>query len=296
MIGGLLVRGTSLAGTPRSELAGAVRLPEDQADRTPWADPGVDTWVVGASVTGGPGRWLQLRIAVRHMWEPDGDLLSRVSAGATSTPVSWLRMEASGVLDLLTDEVIRAAGHVTVGEEVFRVRAGVSRHVPRFDPGTIWAWFTLAPIDQAELGATWRASPDLSIGGALRGRRAELGEPFGDDLDAGADAWFRARWEGFRFGASGFFWSGALGPLAGTQIDLSRRLLGWLEMGLGVSVWHFDDPNRGELYGAVLSEVLWARFRISRETLVLAELQHATSRVVGHRFRGILALRVDTWR
>ena len=105
-----------------------------------------------------------------------------------------------------------------------------------------------------------------------------------------------SRWEGFRFGASGFAWSGALGPLAGVSFDVRRPLFGWLELGLDVSVWHFDDPNREQLYGTVVSEVLSGRFRLSPETLVLAELQHATSRVVGHRFRGVIALRVDTWR
>lgn len=294
-IAGLLVRGTSLAATPRSELPGEIRL--DTGDRVvPWADPPVDTWVAGASLSANAGRWLSVRLALRHMWEPDGTVLSRVSAAAASTPTSWLRLDASGVLDLLTEEVIRAAARVVVGEEELQVRAGVERHVPRFDPGSIWAWFAVAPIDQAELGASWRASPDVSLGGSLRGRRAELGGTQGDDLDAGVDGWLRARIEGFRLGGSGFVWSGALGPLAGVSVDIARPLFGWLELALDVSVWHFDDPNRAALYGTVLSEVLSARFRLTRETLLFAEVQHATSRVVGHRFRAVLALRVDTWR
>ena len=296
VVGGLLVRGTSLVGTPRSELVGAVRLDDQTADRVRWVDPGVDTWVVGAALEGGPGRWLQLRLALRHMWELDGDVMSRVSASASSQPVPWLRLDGGGVFDLMTEEIIKASGRVSVGDETLRVRAGVSRHVPRFDQGTIWAWFSAAPLDQAELGATWRASPDVSFGGALRGRRAELGEPYGDDLDAGVDGWFRARWEGFRFGASAFVWSGALGPLAGSQVDVTRRVFGWLELALNISVWHFDDPHRVENYGTVLSEVVSARFRASRETLILIDLQHATNRLVGHRFRGVLAVRVDTWR
>lgn len=292
-LGGLLVRGTSLAGTPRSELPGAIRL---DAQDVPWADPPIDTWVAGASVAGGPGRALQLRVGFRQMWETDGEVLSRVSGAASSQPVDWLRLDANGVWDLLTSEVIAASGRAAVGDDTFLVRAGVSRHVPRFDPGTIWAWFVVAPIDQADLGARWKLSDDLTVGGALRGRRAELGPPFGEDLDAGIDGWFRARWEGFRFGATGFAWSGALGPLAGVSFDVRRPLLGWLELGLDVSVWHFDDPNREQLYGTVVSEVLSGRFRLSPETLVLAELQHAASRVIGNRFRAVLALRVDTWR
>jgi hypothetical protein len=298
-LGGLLVRGTSLAGTARSDPQGSIRL--ERADRVPWAAPPVDTWVAGASVAGGPGRWLQLRLSFRQMWEPDGDVLSRLGAAASSQPADWLRLDATGVLDLLSDEIIEASARAAVGDETLRVHAGAQRHVPRFDPGTIWAWFATAPITQADLGARWRVSPDLTVGGSVRGRHAELGQPPGgqareDDLDAGVDGYFRARWEGFRFGASGFLWSGSLGPLAGVTVDVSRRLLGFVELALDVSVWHFDDPIRQDRWGTVLSEALSARFRLSRETLVFAELQHATSRRVGHRFRGILALRVDTWR
>ncbi|HJL20289.1 MAG TPA: hypothetical protein RMH99_31770 [Sandaracinaceae bacterium LLY-WYZ-13_1] len=292
---GRVVRGTSLAGTSRSDPQGSIRL--DSADRVPWAAPPVDTWVAGASVSGGPGRALQLRLSYRHMWEPDGDVLSRLGAAASSQPVDGLRIDASGVYDLLTDEVILASGRVAVGDDTLRGHAGIQRHVPRFDPGTIWAWFSVAPITQGDLGARWKVTDDLSLGGSLRTRHAELGDDGqDDDLDFGGDGWFRARWERFVFGASGFLWSGALGPLAGTSLHVERRLFGFVELALDVSVWHFDDPHRPDVYGTVLSEVLSARFRITPETLVFAELQHATSRRVGHRFRGVLAVRVDTWR
>lgn len=291
---GLLVRGTSLAATPRSEPPGAIRL--DAADRVPWALPGVDTWVAGANVSGGPGRWLNVGLGFRHMWEPDGEVLSRVSGAISSQPAAWLRLDANAVWDLLTSEPIEAAARVALGQDDVMVRAAVSRHVPRFDPGTIWAWFSAAPIAQAELGVSWQVVEDLALGGALRGRHAELGQGLGDDLDGGFDAWLSARWEGVRLDIAGFAWTGALGPLAGVSLDVSRSFFGWLELGLDVSVWHFDDPNRRDLYGTVVSEAAQGRIRLSRETLVLVELQHATSRVVGHRFRGLLALRVETWR
>lgn len=292
--GGLLVRGTSLGATTRSEVPGAIRLAD--AARVPWALDGVDTYVAGANVSGGPGRWLQASFGLRQMWEEDGDVFSRLSGAISSQPATWLRLDAGAVWDLLTSEPIEASARASVGQDDVMVRAGLSRHVPRFDPGTIWAWFTAAPLIQGELGIRWQVSGDLSFGGALRGRHAELGQPWADDLDAGIDGWLSARWEGFRLGVAGFSWTGALGPLAGVSLDLSRRFLGFFELGLDVSVWHFDDPNRRDLYGTVLSEALEARIRLSPETLVLVEVQHATSRVVGHRFRGILALRVETWR
>jgi hypothetical protein len=197
----------------------------------------------------------------------------------------------------MTSEAIASNARLSVGEGAVVVAGGISRNVPRFDPGTIWAWFAVAPISQADVGARWRASDDVSLGGSVRGRWAELSDTNrGDDLDAGLDAWLHARFEGIDFGASGFLWSGSLGPLAGVTVDASRRFFGWLEIGLDVSVWHFDDPNRQDLFGTVLSEALSGRFRLSPETQILVELQHATSRVVGHRFRGVVALRLDTWR
>jgi len=49
-----------------------------------------------------------------------------------------------------------------LGDDTLRVHAGAQRHVPRFDPGTIWAWFAVAPLSQADLGARWRVSDDLT--------------------------------------------------------------------------------------------------------------------------------------
>jgi len=293
-LAGRLVRGTTLGGTARSGPQGALRLSE--ADRVPWASPEVDTWVAGANLAGGPGRWLQGTFSFRHMWESSGDVLSRLAAGLSSQPTAWLRLDASGVWDLLTSEVIEASGRVTLIGGELTARLEGSRHVPRFDPGTIWAWFSVAPIDQANLSLNWQVTDDFTMGGALKARHADVGEPYAVDVDGGFDAWLRARWEGFVLGVSGFGWTGALGPLAGLSVALSRRFFGFVELGLDVSVWHFDDPNRADLYGTVVSEVLEARFRLMPEVLAVAEVQHATSRVVGHRFRGLVALRVETWR
>lgn len=293
-LAGLLVRGTTIGGTPRSDPQGSLRLSD--ADAVPWAAPGVDTWVAGVSVAGGPGRWLRASATFRHMWEPDGDVVSRLGGALSSQPAAWLRLDATGVWDFLTAELIEASGRAALGQDDVIVRVGASRHVPRFDPGTIWAWFAVAPIAQAELSVHWRVTGDFAMGGALRGRHAELGDRFEDDLDAGIDGWARGRWEGFEIGVSGFGWSGALGPLAGVSLEIERRFFGFVELALDVNAWHFDDPNRADLYGAVVSEVLEARFRIVREVMAVAEVQHATSRVVGHRFRGVLAFRVETWR
>jgi hypothetical protein len=35
---------------------------------------------------------------------------------------------------------------------------------------------------------------------------------------------------------------------------------------------------------------------VTPETIVFLEFSHAASRTVGNRFRGMIAIRVDTWR
>jgi hypothetical protein len=289
---GLLVRGTSIAGTSRSDPQGSIRL--DTEMRVPWAAPPSDTWVAGAAIAGNAGAPMRLRLAFRQMWDGDGDVVSRLSASVSSSPTEWLSISAYGVLDLLTVEIIDAVLEASAGDRTLTVRAAIEHHEPRFDPGTVWAWFYAAPVDRAELGVRWLASEYLELGGALRGRRTELAQS--EDLDVGGEVYARAQWEGFRFGGSGFVWSGALGPLAGVALEVSRPFMPWLEVALDVSLWHFDDPSREDLYGAVVSESLSGTFRLSPETVVFLELTHAASRVVGHRFRGMLALRVDTWR
>ncbi|WP_236605917.1 hypothetical protein [Sandaracinus amylolyticus] len=295
---GLMVRGTSLLGTPAFEPQGEMRVDRSDVDATvaPWTDPGIDTWVVGARVRGGPGEWLQLGAGVRHAWEDDGTVLSRLSLSATSQPIPLLRMEAIGVLDLLDITVIDALGAIELREGIWSARASIERHVPRFDPGTIWAWFQTAPIDEARLGGSVRLSDDVELGGALRGRHADLGAPWGEDYDAGVEGWARARIERIDAGLSGFAWSGSLGPVAGVSIDARRRLIPEIALGLHVSVWHFDDPLRQDLYGTVVSESIDAIFDLTEQASILVELQHAASRVVGNRFRLIAWLRVETWR
>lgn len=294
---GLMVRGTSLVGTPQFELPGTMRVDRAGVDPAiqPWTDPPAETWVAGARVRGGPGEWLQLSASFREAWEQSGTVLRRVGFSATSRPIEVLRLEALGVVDLLDVTVIDGVGAIELREDAWSVRASIERHVPRFDPGTIWGWFQLAPIDMARLGGTYRVSDDVEIGGALRGRHADLGQR-GEDWDAGVEATLAARVERIDASLSGFLWSGSLGPTAAIQFDARRRIIPEIAIGAHVSVWHFDDPVREDLYGTVVSESLDGIFDLTQQASIVIELQHAANRVVGNRFRFIAWLRVETWR
>jgi len=313
-LGGLMVRDTSFGGSYAFEPIGAPRL--DLAidpSRAPYVVSAVTTPIAHVALELGRTPIVRGRIAYRETWELDstdqagreidGGLLSRrASLSLASQPVKALRLEADGVLDLLDtgnvgSRVISARAGVTVRtSEALTLAARVERQVPRFDPGSIWAYFTVAPIAEAQLDANLRVSDRLELGAALRGRHAELGGNDGSDVDLGTEARARARFGVVTLGGSAFVWSGDLGPMAGVLVDGSLRVTRALRFEARVSVWHFDDANRPELYGATVSEMIGAHWQVGDATTALFEIEHAASRVVGHRFRAVFALRIETWR
>lgn len=311
--GGMVVRRTSIAGTSTFDPQGSLRLglSAEEALNAPFVAPASDTFTVQGNVRASAGAILSASLGARQTWDGDGTVLRRAWLALASQPVPLLRLEASGVLDLLTTTVVDGVAQGELSEDAWNLRLTLEHHVPRFDPGTIWAWFYAAPISELSIGGSYRfegrvlpsgevALGDLELGGSLRGRHADLGaDALGQgrsDLDAGLEAWLRTRMLGFEVSTSGFVWSGNLGPVSGVGLDVSRRFLEELLFELHVSVWHFDDPNRPELYGVVVSEALDGVIQLGRETEIVLELSHAGSDASGHRFRFIGLLRVETWR
>jgi hypothetical protein len=308
-LGGLMVRDTTLGGSYAFEPIGAPRLDlAFEASRVPYVAPAATTPLAHVALELGRAAIVRGRVAYREVWELDqgeldGGIISRrASLSLASEPLEALRLEADGVLDLLdtgdlASRVISARAGVSVrASEALTVAARVERQVPRFDPGSIWAYFTVAPIAEAQLDASWRASDRVELGGTLRGRHAELSGNDGADVDVGAEGRARARFGRLTLGGSAFVWSGDLGPMAGVLADGSLRVTRDLRLEARVTVWHFDDANRPELYGATVSEVLGAEWQVGDATTALVELEHAASRVVGQRFRAVFALRIEAWR
>ena len=212
----------------------------------------------------------------------------------SSSPHEALRLDAQGTLDLLDLEPISALVAAELRLTPVTLRASFDHQVPRFDPSTIWAWFDAAPVQSVRAGASARLSDDLELGGALRARRVDRSPD--EDLDAGLELHARTRIEGLSLTASGFAWSGALGPVAGAAIEGSRGVIHGLSVEAQLSVWQFDDPLREQSYGTVVSTIVGARWAIMEQAVLVLELQHAHSRNVGHRFRGMLVLHVMSWR
>ncbi len=290
--GGALVRGTSLGGSPQFDAVGDRYVPSEGG--ASWLDPPRDAWIVGGDLDASLGAALSANLAARYAWDERGALLRRLSLSLASSPHELVRLDARGVLDLLDLTPISAMAALEVRAAPARLRAAIERRVPRFDPSTIWAYFEASPVDELALGARGRVSDDLELAGTLRGRRVERGQ--GEDLDAGIELGAWATVAGLRLGASGFAWSGSLGPTAGVALEASRELAQRVSADLTVSVWHFDDPLRVDVYGTVVSTILGARWQMTDESVLALELQHAYSGYAGHRLRGLLTLRVLAWR
>jgi hypothetical protein len=298
VLGGRVVRRTSIAGTAAFEPEGSLRLEIDPEEidpaRLPYLEEPAEAWIAGGAIEIGPRRWVRGRVAFREMQDADGVIARRGSVGLITLPTGGPRAGADAVVDLIDLTVVDALAWAELDVGPVTLRAGAERHVPRFDLGTIWGYFDLVPVDEARVGANVELGERVQVGADLRGRRAVIDEV--EETDLIVDARARARVGALRLGASGFLGGGDLGPAAGLGIDASRRVHRLVELELRASVWHVDDPLREPIHGTSVAEALGARWTITDQTTVHAEIEHATSRVVGHRFRLLLQLSIEAWR
>jgi hypothetical protein len=295
--GGALVRQTSFAGSSAFEPTGAIRRDRTDLapDRAPFIAPPTTTWALGAEAGVGRAEIARVSVGVREMFEDDGLVARRVAAAALSQPIDALRLRARSVFDLLDGAPVELGGEVLLTPiETWRLGARIEHDRPRFDPGTVWAYFDLAPM--TEIAAT--VAHDLSGRATLRGGLTHRIADFGDDTerDTGLDGALSLRVAGFDFEAEAFVWGGSLGPTAAVLFSAARQFGPHLELDFRVSVWSFDDPLRAGIHGTSVSDALGGRVRFSESTSVRADLQHAYSRVVGHRLRALLALSIEVWR
>jgi hypothetical protein len=296
--GGLLVRGTSIAGTDAFAPQGIARLDLDGVDRArvPFLEEPATTWLAGGLLEVGHVRIARAQAAFREVRDEDGLVTRRASLSVASQPIDAMRLSAAGVLDVHSRRVVDAWAEVRVTpHERVTVRASAERHVPVFDWGSIWAYFPLVPIDEARLGGDVRITDEVSAGAAARARHAEI-EPGTDETDWGGEAHVGFEALGTDVRLSGFAWDGDLGPLAAVMLDASRPIAWWVAAELRASLWHFQDPVRGALDGTSVSEALGVRLRLSDPTSLRFELSHAHSPVVGHRFRALVLLSIEVWR
>ena len=296
--GGALVTSTSVAGTDAFVPQGSPRLDLGNVDpaRASFVGSPQTIWFGGAALEVGP-RTLRLRASFREMHDDDGLVERRGALALSVTPTRAVRASATGVWDFWSQDSIDATALVTADVDAVTLEARAERHVPRFDPGTIWAYFTAAPISEARLGGTLHVGEDGEdgeVGVGAHVRHAELTSA-PDDEDFGGDAHASWRMLGLRWYASSFAWQGDLGPLAGGSLA-TRTFFGRLDINLTAGGWYYDDPLRQGMRGLTWAESAGAQYRLTDQTTLSADFEHATSDAAGQRFRVLLALAFEVWR
>jgi hypothetical protein len=295
--GGALVTNNSIGGSSAFVPQGVPRLKLDrqERERAPFVEPPINTWLVGATAEVGSIDMIRVGLSVRQLWEHKRIVQQRAGVGATSRPVEPLYFQSDAIWDLADLALIDAqvSAELRLNREI-ALRAEGQRHVPRFDQGTIWAYFEVAPVWEEKLGATWEVTSALEVGGAVCGRHTDFENKY--EHDAGIEGNSSIHLGVTQLGFSGFAWTGDLGPVWGANLDGQRTLLSWFVINGRLSLWRIDNVLRSEIKGTSLSETVGIDLRITENTILSSEISHAYSRVVGNRFWVFALLHLGAWR
>jgi hypothetical protein len=295
-VGGQQVRGTSVAGSSAFEPPGVIRLdlPPREATLASYASPPTDTWLLGAALELGDESIVRAQASVRDVSDDDGLVMRRVGLSMRSSPIDTLHLSTLAVLDAADPALVlgHAGAHWQLNDVALRASADLMR--PRFDLGSIWAYFPTATVEQGELGASVKISESSEIGGGLRGRRTEMRTA--SDHDAGLHAFVATSVQRFQVSSDGYVWLGDLGDLWGADARVARALSDWVQTEMGVSVQRVNDPARIAFDGVSVSEWARAAWRFTAQTQASLELAHAYNRVVTHRFTALASLQIGAWR
>jgi hypothetical protein len=262
--------------------------------RSPYIEPAVQTFMAAANVEAGLQQLVRLRASYRSVQQTGGILERRLGFGAVSQPLAPLRLDAHSVFDLLTFGLIDGDVAASLVGAGWTARAQLERHVPRFDPSSIWAYFDVAPIwmSSLRLARSLGSGFDAAIG--VQARRTDL--PSGAEQELGFDARASLHDERDTLSMSGFGWAGGTGPLWGGSLAGSRRISLPIRVEAEVSLMRIDDPQRAALAGVSLYELLGAHFTVSDESEIEVEITHAQSRAAGDRFSVLAFLHLGAWR
>lgn len=293
---GAMVRGNSVLGTEAFAMEGRPRRDLDDVDPTlvPYVDTTTTTWMAGTALEMGEPRLIKARLVMQELWESTGTVARQLGVSMSSQPLDILRLSATGGWDLVDGTFFRGNAGANLDLEGWGLDASVERRVPRFDRGSIWAYFETAPIEEARLGGYRQISRALRLSMALRGRQAHLDES--TDRDLGVEAGSQMMLGALRVDVNGFAWDGDLGPVSGGLLYAAYPLTSRFSMYGRGSVWYFDDPYQDVLEGVSVSEMVGGRLQITPQSSVVMELSHAANHVAGHRWRALAMLNIEAWR
>lgn len=305
-IGGVLVRRASIAGSDAFVPEGLARLALDvrERERAPYIEPPITSWLAGASVELGDERIARGVLAVRTTIERDDWIDRRIGAGVASRPVSPLRLSTHAIFDTIDSGLVDAEAGAELAIEPYRARLSVERHVPRFDPSSIWAFFDVAPLWIVGLGGTRQLTHAWSVSTTVRGRRTELRKA--PEHDAGVEVATALASPRNTLALSGFGWVPAStdvpseqarsGPLWGGSVSGTHRMTLALTIEAELSALRIDDPLRSATRGVSFFELLGAYVAVTEESSLQLALSHAHSGPIGQRLSFLAFLHVGAWR
>lgn len=294
---GLLVQRTSVGGRDTYARPGVphLELPDSERDAIARVAAPATATIFGGSAQVGLERWARFGLHYRQVDEPAGLVQREAALSLASTVLSPLRVDGHGVLDTRDGRVVDAQAEAALALGDVVTRARVRRQLPRFDYGTVWAFFTTAPYDQASVGADWLAGDDLRVGLDLRGRRVTA-DRRDAEVDVGLSGQLIFRPGRLGLELSGFGWRGDLGPTWGGSLMSDLRLQHGIELFAELDLYRIEGISVGLDSDVTFGEAAGLSFRIGQTANASVELSHAHSGVVGHRLALMAYLYVGAFR
>lgn len=293
---GLFAHEASFGGPDGFMLQGDLRfdLPDDLAsERAPFVAEPTRTWVVGGTLSVGDARVVRAELVGREVRDVGGAVAARRAGFALrSRPVDPLGLRVLAMWDPTDGTLVDGVAEVELRTPRGLVRASGRRSEPRFDLGSIWAWFDLVPTDVLSLDGLLRLGPRWQISGGARARWTRLDAPV---LDAGLDLGLDWRRGSRFFGIGGTLWAGSAGETAFIRVDGGRRV-GVADLYTRGSVWHFAHPWQETLYGTSVALAAGAAALLTDHMRLRFELEWMHNQVAGHRVRGLASLTLRVWR
>ncbi len=240
-----------------------------------------------------------LDVGAEELGEPSGSVERSLYAG-----IDW-RYEQTMVRTMLVwdpsrERIADARARAefllgTSGKLAVMTGAEAVYHRPRFDLGTVWAFFEVAPTTQVRLGGELSWDENYAVGARLMSRSTHFSDQ-PDQQDYGVEVDLRADILRFKARVTGFSWFGDLEHWRGARLHLERMISAFVSLRAGATLWDLSDPTRKVLEGLSVSEYAGVAWNLARGTDLSAELQHGYSDFSGHRWRLMSALSIEVWR
>lgn len=293
---GLLVRFASVGGRDSYVPDGVPRLDLPARDReAAQIEAPAPARLLTLSGRVGDLRYARLGLHFRNLSDRSGLLQREGAVSFASALAEPLRVDAHGVFDARHGDLVDAQAEIALRVPSTVLRLRLRRQVPRFDYGSIWAFFVTAPQWQSSLGADATLGDGLELGADLQARRMDA-DADNREWDAGLQGrfgWVAGRLRGR---VSGLAWGGDLGSTWGLRALLDYRVKHYLDVFGEASSYRIEGVSAGLDPAVSLGAAVGLSLRIAEGARGQLEFSHAHSRTVGHRVALLAHLQIGAWR